>query len=256
MAKRPVNAPKPGEQGFQRRKASKPKPPSPSTTTRNKNSVVSNMPHPDEFISPQTLIRKVREERARRTKFTPNGGMVAELKKGSFSAFDSEGRLIGAYSSADEAYFAAENNANRDAPITPDTEGPSWQNDLGDSGVHPIYGGLNWGVKYQENWNDYMVNHAYYGTSDERDGKVYIDGSETPLAEKEVRWTSDQKTSWDAETVWQHREYITKALRDIGYSPTRGVRIAADVKNTYIEVSNYDRPNAFQPFRIPLRDLG
>lgn len=123
--------------------------------------------------------------------------------------------------------------------------------DRGDTGRHPVYGGLNWGVRYQEFWNDYQVNHGYYGAIDSTEEGVYIDYSDVPLADNEVRWTSDQADESDAVTVWQYRARITQALRDRDFSARRSVRIRAEVEQDAIRVSPYDRASDFEPFVIP-----
>lgn len=132
---------------------------------------------------------------------------------------------------------------------------PQWQGGATTAhGAHPQYGGLNWGVRYSEHWDDFSVNHAYYGTLDERDGAIYVDGSAVPLHGSEVRWTCDQRTRKAAEIVWQHREFITHELRSRGFAGMRGVRVRAVVSSNEILVEPYDRASDFSSFVIPRHD--
>jgi len=256
---RPVNA-IPGKQGFQKT----------GRTERGKNaptagpSVHSTMPPQEEIATLDDLKRMNEKAKQRRIatqpKITPSGGFITATPSGGYMAFDGadDPRHIGTYHTYQEAFTAAEAAAaaNIDQPA-PEATAPQWREDYCDNGVHPVYGGANWGVRYQDHWDDYQVNHGYYGMTEDRDGHTFIDGSRTPLADNEVRWASDQRNRWDAEIVWQHRELVTAALRGAGYGASErdGVRVRVDVHDEHLEMHNYDHPDRFTPIRINRQDL-
>lgn len=128
---------------------------------------------------------------------------------------------------------------------------PQVQTESPESRSHPVYGGRNWGVSYSDHWDDYTVNHGYYGAIDRRDDGTFIDYSDVPLADHETRWTCDQKDKNAAITVWQHREFITAALRERGFTPRDQVRIRVEVGERDFTVSPYDRASDFDPFTLP-----
>jgi len=129
---------------------------------------------------------------------------------------------------------------------------PKRYTDRGDSGRHPVYGGLNWGVHYSEYWQDYQVNHGYYGSSDHVNGQDFIDNE--PVPADVVRWTCDQKNETTAVLVWQHRDLITQKLHELGFSVRKGVRVSVkpDPETRTMTVAPYDYPKDFVPFTIPL----
>lgn len=129
--------------------------------------------------------------------------------------------------------------------------GPTLHDDRGDSRSHPVYGGRNWGVSYSDHWDDYTVNHGYYGAIDRRDDGTFIDYSDVPLADHETRWACDQKTKEAAITMWQHREFVTAGLHAQGLTPRGSVRVRGEISDDAITVSPYDRATDFEPFTIP-----
>jgi hypothetical protein len=122
-------------------------------------------------------------------------------------------------------------------------------------GTHPDFGGHNWGVAYSPEWNDWSINHGYYGSFDTHDnGDVYVDGSDTPLPATTTRWTADAKTQEFANLIWEHRDQITEGLVSQGYSPNRSVRIAVKIDSTAgtLGAYPYDYADEFKPFTIAL----
>jgi len=107
-------------------------------------------------------------------------------------------------------------------------------------GAHATYGGYNWGVTYSDSWNDWQVNHGYFGSSSVEGQDIYIDGSKVPLADTDVIWTADTKTGADAAVLWQYRDEINAALIEKGYGGTKKVRIRAKITDDEIALSEYD----------------
>ena len=118
------------------------------------------------------------------------------------------------------------------------------------AGVHPVYGGLNWGIKKSEHWGDWGVNHGHWGSSSVRDGLVYIDSSKVPLPAHEARWSCDTPDETAAAAVWRNREAISGGLHAAGFASAHAVRIQPEISATQILVSPYDYPTDFTPFTV------
>lgn len=122
--------------------------------------------------------------------------------------------------------------------------------DPGTSGVHPVYGGETWGI-HQENGVIY-VNHGYDGEVHDR--KVYVDGSDIPLAPTEQRWmcfTDDLET---AQAVWRYRARINASIIETGPIFNRSSMLKATLRKDHILIEPYSDGQKFTSFLVTLSE--
>jgi hypothetical protein len=135
------------------------------------------------------------------------------------------------------------------------------EDDNGESGIHPIYGGTSWGILHnvEDHHKIYSVNYGVLSKAelDPATGNIYIDKSIVPLDPSEVRWVVVTDHHKLAKLLWAHRTEITQALHQAGYTSQDSIELSAVIDKDHhtVDLDSANDGYAFDTITITFTRL-